>query len=168
MGRPVTRCILRTMRIHFALLPAVAALLASCGSEPTPAPSVKKASAPKPSDESRRFPKANLVETKVVDRELLGKPFMPGGTLARYKKGKTEYEMFVARLPTALDAAILLPDWSKTLAGAKLNPSFGGYFGRDAGRPVFVFAKGVWIAGIVGLPEKEADPLARTLAGQLN
>ena len=157
------------MRIPFALLPALAALLASCGSEPNPALSmpVKKAEAPKPADESRRFPTAGLVETKVVDKELLGKPFMPGGTLARYRKGKTEYEMFVARLPSALDAAILLPDWSKLLAGSKLIPTFGGYFGQDAGRPVFVFAKGAWIAGIVGLPEKEADRVARTLAGQL-
>jgi len=158
------------MRIPFVLFPALAALLTSCGSGPTPAPSVsvKKADALKPPDESRRFPKANLVETKVVEKELLGKPFMPGGTLARYKKGNMEYEMFVARLPTALDAAILLPDWSKTLAGAKLNPSFGGYFGQDAGRPVFVFAKGAWIAGIAGLPATEADSLARTLAGHLN
>ena len=156
------------MRIPFVVLPALA-LLASCGSEPNPPPSapVKKAEAPKPADESRRFPTAGLVETKIVDKELLGKPFMPGGTLARYKKGKTEYEMFVARLPSALDAAILLPDWSKLLAGSKLVPTFGGYFGQDAGRPVFVFAKGAWIAGIVGLPEKEADLLARTLAGQL-
>src|SRR5437870_2607277 len=168
MNTPM-RGILRTMRTPFVLLAALAALLASCGSEPGPSPSVsvKKAEAPKPADESRRFPKTNLVETKVVDKELLGKPFMPGGTLARYKKGNTEYEMFVAKLPSALDAVILLPDWSKALAGSKLIPSFGSYFGQDAGRPVFVFAKGAWIAGIVGLPEKEADRVARTLAGQL-
>jgi hypothetical protein len=122
----------------------------------------------KPAGESRCFPKANLVETKVVDKEFLGKPFMPGGTLVRYKKGKTEYEMFAARLPSALDAAILLPDWDKALAGSKLIPSFGGYFGQDSGRSVFVFSKGAWIAGIVGLPGKEADLTARTLAGQLN
>jgi hypothetical protein len=158
------------MRIPLALVVTLAALLASCGDGPKPsAPvSVKKAAAPKPADESRRFPKANLVETKVVDKELLGKPFMPGGTLARYRKGKTEYEMFMARLPSALDAAILLPDWDKSLAGSKLIPSFGGYFGQDAGRPVFVFSKGAWIAGIAGLPEKEVDAPARTLAGQLN
>src|SRR2546428_9219542 len=90
----IGKCLLRTMRTPFVLLAALAALLASCGSEPSPSPSVsvKKAEAPKPADESRRFPKANLVETKVVDKELLGKPFMPGGTLARYKKGNTEYE----------------------------------------------------------------------------
>jgi len=158
------------MRIPLALLTTLAALLSSCGDEPKPSTSVsvKKAAAAKPADESRRFPKANLVETKVVDKELLGKTFMPGGTLARYRKGTTEYEMFIARLPSALDAAILLPDWDKSLAGSKLIPSFGGYFGQDAGRPVFVFAKGAWIAGIAGLPEKEMDAPARTLAGQLN
>ena len=146
------------------LVLAVAALLSSCGAEPPP----RKAAAQKPSDESRHFPQANLVDTKVIDSQLLGKPFMPGGALGHYKKGATEYEMFIARLPTALDAAILLPDWSKALTGAKLVPSFGGYFGQDNGRPVFVFTKNAWIAGVVGLPEKQADTEARTLAGRLN
>jgi hypothetical protein len=108
------------------------------------------------------------VGTKVVDKELMGQTFMPGGTLARYKKGKKEYEMFVAKLPTATDAAILLLDWHKAMADSKLIPSFGGYFGLDAGRPVFVFSKGAWIAGIAGLPQKEADVEARTLASRLN
>ncbi len=103
-----------------------------------------------------------------MDKELMGKPFMPGGTLARYKKGKKQYEMFAAKLPTATDAAILLLDWRKALTGSKLVPAFGGYFGQDAGRPVFVFSKGAWIAGIAGLPEKEADLEARTLAAHLN
>jgi len=119
-------------------------------------------------DESRRFPMANFVGAAVVDKQLLGKPFMPGGTLARYKKGKTEYEMFVAKLPTATDAAVILPDWRKALTDSKLVPSFGGYFGRDADRPVFVFSKGPWIAGVVGLPEKDADVQARALAARLD
>src|SRR5271156_3935406 len=87
-------------------------LLTSCASPPKPELAAK-VETPKPPDESARFASANLVETKVVDKELMGKPFMPGGTLARYKKGKQEYEMFVAKLPTAVDAAILLPDWRK-------------------------------------------------------
>lgn len=118
-------------------------------------------------DESSVFSKTNRTKTEVVAKNLLGKSFMPGGTLAYYKRGKTEYRMFVVKLPTALDAAVLLPDWRKALAGSKLIPSFGGYFGTDGGRPVFVFAKDRWLAGIIGLPEKEADAEARILASQL-
>jgi hypothetical protein len=104
----------------------------------------------------------------VVDRHLLGKSFMPGGTLATYKKGKVEYQMFAARLATPLDAAIILPDWKNALKDAKVQAAFGGYSGDDAGRPVFVFAKGDWIAGVAGLPEKQADQQARVLASYLN
>src|SRR5437016_1899476 len=133
------------MRICVAL---AAIFLCSCGTEPKapPADAPKKAAAPRPHDESRRFPQTNLVDTKLVESELLGKSFMPGGTLAHYKKGATGYDMFIAKAPSALKAAILLPDWNKALAGSKLVPSFGGYFGQDNGRPVFVFAKDVWIA----------------------
>ncbi len=151
-----------------ASLLSIAILLAACGSAPKPAPELaNKAEAPKPSDESQRFPASNLIRTEVVDQHLLGKPFMPGGTLAHYKKGKQEYEMFVGKLPTATDAAILLSDWRAALTDAKLVPSFGGYSGKEAGRTVFVFSKGPWIAGIAGLSEKDADQQARTLAAQL-
>ena len=158
------------MALRLVLIPTVAALLVSCASEPkSSAPDApQQAEAPKPSDESRRFPLANLVDTKLVEKQLLGKSFMPGGTLARYKKGKTEYSMFIAKLPDPTDAAILLLDWNKALAGARLIPSFGGYFGQDEGRPVFVFSKGAWIAGVAGLPEKDADLQARSLAAHLN
>jgi hypothetical protein len=156
------------MRIPILLAALLATLLVSCGSEPKqPEPPKAAAPPPKPLDESFRFPKQNLVGTEVVDKELLGKPFMPGGTLARYKKGNTEYEMFVCQLPTATDAALVLPDWRKAMTDAKLIPSFGGYFGQDAGRPVFVFPKGSWIAGVVGLPEKAAYTQARALAAAL-
>jgi hypothetical protein len=162
--------ILRNMRTRTVLAATTAiAVLFSCSPEPKRATS--KADAPKPaspSDESRRFTKANLVETKVVDRELMGKSFMPGGTIAHYIRGKLEYDMFVTRTPSVNDAVFLLPDWRKALTGAKLVPSFGGYFGLDAGRPVFVFSKGSWIAGIAGLPEKDADAEARTLASRLD
>ena len=76
--------------------------------------------------------------------------------------------MFIAKMPSAQDAAFLLLDWNKALAGAKIVASFGGYFGQDAGRPVFVFAKGAWIAGVAGLTEKDADLAARTLAAHLD
>jgi hypothetical protein len=93
---------------------------------------------------------------------------MPGGTLAHYKHGKSEYSMFIVKMPTAQDAAFLLLDWNKALTGSKIIASFGGYFGQDAGSPVFVFAKGAWVAGVAGLPEKDADLAARSLAAHLD
>jgi len=151
------------------VLAACALTLVSCASKPTPPAKQAEAVkiAPKPADESRRFPQANLVSSEVVDSALLGKPFMPGGTLARYKKGKTSYEMFVARAASATDAAGKLSDWRKALTNPEFVPSFGGFFGQDAGRPLFVFSKGEWIAGVVGLSRSEADTASRLLASRL-
>src|SRR5260370_1790080 len=104
---------------------ALALISTTCSFEKKPAPPPET---PKPHDESRRFPTSNLIDTKVVDKQLLGKPFMPGGTLAHYKKGKTEYEMFVAKLPTATDAAVILPYWRKALTDSQLIPAFAAYF----------------------------------------
>ncbi|MBC7927291.1 MAG: hypothetical protein H7039_16705 [Bryobacteraceae bacterium] len=118
-------------------------------------------------DESRRFPKTGLIRTEVVDRQFMGKSFLPSGTVGHYKQGKTEYSLFVAKLASPTAAAIALSDWRKTMNGPKLIPSFGGYFGEDGGKPVFVFAKGPWIAGVKGLVQKEADLRARTLASML-
>lgn len=121
-----------------------------------------------PADESRRLPLANRTKADVIPKALLGKSFMPGGTLATYKKGAKEYRVFVTKLKDPTTAAILLLDWKKALQGAKLIPSFGGYFGTDGGQPVFVFTKGPWMAGTIGLTEKEADAEARVLATRLN
>jgi len=120
-----------------------------------------------PAQNTPHFPQANLVSVKAAPDHLLGKSFMPGGALATYKKGKVEWTLFAAQCPNAVDAAIRLPDWRKALKDAKLEASFGGYFGLDAGVPVFVFTKGAWIAGVRGLPEKEADAQARLLAARL-
>ncbi len=154
------------MRILLIVL--AVGILSSCGSDPKPAETVKVApEPPKPKDETRRFPIENQVSTEVVTPHLLGKAFMPGGTVAHYKKGAVEYDLFLAKMPSGTEAALALPDWRKALEAAKLVPSFGGYFGKDNGRPVFVFSKGEWIAGVAGLPEKDADVLARTLAGRI-
>lgn len=141
------------MRLNLVPLAAVAALLAA---------------SPKIADETRRFPLANRVDTQVAESHLLGKPFMPGGTLAHYKRGKVEYIMFVAKAAGAQDAAFVLLDWHKAMTNSKIIPSFGGYFGQEGGRPVFVFAKGAWVAGVAGLPEKDADLAARGLAAHLD
>jgi len=153
------------------LLLIVTALLVSCGSGSPPATApaaAEKAPPPKPADESRRLPRENQTSAEVVNDHLLGKSFMPGGTLGQYRKGKTEYQMFVAAMPSPTDAAILLLDWKKAMPDAQLVASFGGYAGTDAGRPVFVFTKGSWIAGVAGLPQKQADLQARLLAMHLD
>ena len=160
-----------TMRVCVALVAVLTAGLTACGSgsqQSPPAEAPKQAETPKPPDESRRFPTGHLVSSNVVDQHLLDKPFMPGGTIAHYKKGKSEYQMFAAKLASPTDSAILLPDWRKALTGAKFEPAFGGYFGQDGSTPVFVFVKGSWIAGIAGLPEKVADLQARELAAHLD
>ena len=65
-------------------------------------------------------------------------------------------------------AALLLFDYKKRMENPKLIPHFGGYYGKDGDRMVFVFAKGSWVAGVAGLPEKDADLAARELAARLN
>ncbi|MCX7602486.1 MAG: hypothetical protein N2036_00275 [Bryobacteraceae bacterium] len=155
------------------LLSAIAAgllLLASCGG---PAPE-KKAAAPPPkkrpavADYTHRFPAADRIEAKVVEDHILGKDFLPGGNMARYRKGKQEYEMFLIRASVPEAAALMLIDYKKRLENPKIIAHFGGYYGKDGDRMVFVFAKGPWFAGVVGLPEKEADLAARDLAARLN
>ena len=151
---------------------ALAALLAACSSSTDPSRAVPKQSTapalPKPPDESRYLPRPDQVNTEVIPDHLLGKSFMPGGTLGHYRNGKQEYEMFVRKLASPLDAAVFLPDWQKGLKDSKLIPAFGAYMGDDGGRPVFVFTKGAWIAGIAGLNEKQVDRPARSLAVLLN
>jgi hypothetical protein len=160
------------MTARLLAVAAAALLLAACGSSsdaPKTAPQEKKAVVPpKPPDESRYLPRTNQVSTEVVADHLLDKSFMPGGTLGHYKNGKQEYEMFVRKLSTPLDAALLLAEWQKALKTPKLVPAFGAYIGDDGGRPVFVFTKGAWIAGIAGLDQKQADLPARSLATMLN
>ncbi len=84
-------------------------LLSSCDSKLADVPKTdapKQVEKPKPADESQRFTKVHLMDTIVVEKQLLGKPFMPGGTLAQYKKGKTEFDMFVAKMASPTEAAL--------------------------------------------------------------
>lgn len=118
-------------------------------------------------DASALLPKENVVAVKVVKKELLGKSFMPGGALASYQKGKKAYQMFLSELPTPTDSAIVLAHWDEALKSPKVVRSLDAYYGVDTGRPIYVFARGRWIAGITGLSEQEADRQARMLAAHL-
>jgi hypothetical protein len=144
------------------------ALMFGCSN---PAPEAKQAAPAEvsepPLDQSQHFPQAGLVKMDRIPDHLLGKKFMPGGNLATYKRGKLEYQQFVGKLPDADHAAFLLLDWNKELKGAKYLAHMGGYAGMDGDRPVYVFTKGAWIAGIAGLPQEQADVVARQFAARL-
>lgn len=146
-----------------------AALLAACGGtaekKPATAPVKKRAAV---ADETRHFPSEGRLEAKVVEDHVLGREFLPGGNVARYRRGKREFEMFLIRTSVPEAAALLLFDYKKRMENPKLIAHFGGYYGKDGDQMVFVFAKGVWLAGVAGLPEKEADLAARELAVRLD
>jgi len=149
---------------------ALAAVLAACaGPEQQSKTPPKKAAPPavKVSDESRRFPLKDRVKIEIVEQNLLGKSFLPGGNLAEYKaRGKT-YQQFLIRAETPDKAAFLLLDFKNILLDAKFVPHMGAFYGRDGEQPVYVLQKGVWLGGYVGLTDREAEPLAREFAARL-
>jgi hypothetical protein len=148
------------------LLALVLAIGYGCSSPP-PQPKAEAVVVTPPPDEERRFPLAGQVKMELVPARLLGKPFMPGGNLATYQAGKVRYQQFLGKLPDAQAAAFLLLDWKKALQDPQYLAHMGGYFGTDGGQPVYVFTKGAWIAGTVGLPQAKADIVMREFAVHL-
>ena len=133
---------------------AAAMLLASCGSKT------------KPANEARQLPTEDRVSLRTVGDHILGKRFLPGGTIAHYKKDATEYDMFVVQFPTATDMSIALANLEANIQGARLVRSLGGYFGSDAGRTIFVFPMDQWLGGVIGLPPPESEQAARELTAR--
>ncbi len=147
---------------------------ASCGgpSDETPATAEKKQAAaapvPKPPDEVRRFPSANRVSHEIVDNHLLGKDFLPGGNLAAYERDGKKYQQFLINCESPDQATFLMMDFKNEFRDAKFLGHFGGYFGFDGDTPVLLFPRNNYLAGIVGLPQDEADLVARDFAARLN
>jgi hypothetical protein len=150
-------------------LPAALLLGLACGgAPPAPAPETKaEAAKPEPPDESRRFPTENRTAMDLVDDRMLGKDYLPGGNLATYERDGKTYQLFLIVMQDAQTASLEMFDLKEKLAGAKFVPSFGGYFGMDGGQPWFVFAKDKRLAGVVGLPQNEADLVAREFAARI-
>lgn len=155
---------------------AVAVILTGCGgggaqeAKPAPEPPRKTTTAakgPKPADESVRFPLENQVSVKLVEEKLMGKDFLPGGNVAAYKKGTAEYQLFLAKFKTPNDAAVALFDYKSKMAEPKLVTTFGGYYGLDGASPSFVFTKGSYLLGVVGLNKVDADLVAREFAARV-
>jgi hypothetical protein len=139
--------------------------LVGCGSAPE-----KKAAAPAPppvKDDTALLLPLNRTSAKVVPDHLLGKSALPGGTIGDYDAAGLKYQLFIIETDSAQDAAILLLDLKATLKDPAYIAYMGGYFGTDAGGSVYVFAKAKYLAGVVGLAEDRADPIARQLAARL-
>ncbi len=139
--------------------------LVGCSSAPE-----KKAEAPPPppvKDNTAQLLPLNRTSAKVVPDHLLGKTALPGGTIGDYDAAGLKYQLFIIETDSAQDAAILLLDLKATLKDPAYIAYMGGYFGTDAGGSVYVFAKAKYLAGVVGLAEDRADPIARQLAAQL-
>ncbi len=115
-------------------------------------------------DNSPYFPLKDRVSVKEMPAHLLNNPALPGGTLAEYKGG---YQLFLVRADSNVKAADLLLDYKKTLKDPKYLAHMGGFFGTGDGRPAYVFAKGPWLAGVVGLAQEKADIVAREFAARL-
>ena len=105
---------------------------------------------------------------ELVDDQLLGKDFLPGGNLASYEKDGNPYQQFLIVAKDPESAALLSFEIKGKLAAAKLIPHFGGYFGMDGETPWFIFPKDKYVAGVVGLPQEEADLVARDFAARIN
>jgi hypothetical protein len=114
-------------------------------------------------DFSRYFPLQGRIAIHDVPGHLLNNASLPGGALADYKT----CQLFLTRTPSAEKAAFLLLDYKKTLKDPKYLAHMGGYFGMDAGRPAYVFAKGPYLAGVIGLSQDKADPIAREFAARI-
>jgi hypothetical protein len=165
---PVKRDMLTHM-IKRGMIPVVfALLLTGCSSEqPAPAPA-KKAETKPPADETRRFPADGRESVEPVAAPLFGKDFLPGGNIAVYRKGAKSWKQFVIKNETAGQTAVLLGKFKDAMKNPKFIAHMGGYFGALDGAEFFVFPKGVWLAGTVGLPEKEADLAGRVMALRLD
>ena len=156
---------------RFGIALILSAALSGCGGPAeAPASETKQTAAPipKPPDESRRFPAEGRVKVELVDANLLGKHYLPGGNLAEYERAGKKFRMFLAVAESPDAAAFLMLDFKNDLADAKYVSHMGGYFGRDGDEPVFVLQKGKYLAGVVGLDEEQADLTARELASRLN
>jgi hypothetical protein len=153
------------------LLPIAVMILAGCGSSPQPAARTTEAppaTAPAPvKDLTSLLPSAGRVSARVVPDHILDEPKLPGGSLGDYAVGGRKYQLFIVESDNAQNAALTLLDIKGALQNPEYLPNFGGYFGTHGTQPVFVFAKLQYLAGVAGLPQKDAEPIARTLAARL-
>lgn len=151
------------------LLIGVLGLAAACSSgENKPAPGPAEEPVTEITDHSRRFPSRGRLKMELVENHVMGKAFLPGGNVCEYERGSETYYLFAIETRDATTASILLFEYSGELSDSKYLAHMGGYFGIDNGQPTLVLAKQKWLAGVVGLSERDADAAARDLASRLD
>ena len=162
------------MRTVTLILLGMSLILGSCGSSPedTGAAAEQAAEQQKPAeeirDETHRFHKDGLVEAKVVENNLCGKDFMPGGNFAEYNKGGKQYQVCFTLRRNADVAMFLSMDYRDALPDPKFIPHFGGFYGMDGETPTLIFQKNKYVVVITGLELDDADQAGRMIAGYLN
>ncbi len=119
-------------------------------------------------DETHKFHKTGLVEAKVVESNLGGKEFMPGGNFAVYEKDGKQYEVFFTQRRNPQEAMFLSTDYRDILEDSKFIAHFGGFFGMDGEKPTLVFQKNEYVVVVAGLEFEDADQAGRMIAGYLN
>ncbi len=154
------------MRMWIAL---AACLLIACGGGPAPQPEAKTATQkpPRLPDHRTWFPLDGRTSFELVADHLMGKDWLPGGNVANYEAEGKRYTLFLAETATPDAAALLSYDIKNKLSNAKFVPTFGGQFGLDGDTPWFIFPKGKYVAGVVGLAQEQADAVARGFAGRV-
>lgn len=70
-------------------------------------------------------------------------------------------------MPSNDKAAFLLLDVKKAMTAPQYLPNMGGFFGLQNNVPLYVFAKGPYVAMVKGLAMDQADPIARTFAARI-
>ena len=161
------------MRSVLLLLAITLALTTiACGSSSSPAAktedAAKKEEPPPVKDNTAFLLTAGRVSARVVPNHLLDIPALPGGTIGDYKVGKKTYQLFIIEADSNQKAAFMDTDLRDALKDPEYLANMGGYFGERNGTPIYGFAKLQYLAGVVGLPKDEADPIARQLAARLH
>lgn len=156
----------RVSRMTRRTLLGVAVVLAGCGGDA--AKEEKKAFAlpdlPRPIAEDVRFPSKDRVKVEVVEKNLLGLPYLGGGNLADYGK----YKLLTIRCRNATQAGSYIFEIKNQMGTPKFVASYGGYFAASTtAGPLLVFAKGSYIGGIVGLGEEEAIQTGKEFAARI-
>ena len=158
------------MRLKTVALVAMTLLVVSCGKAPVEETSKKfvMPDLPRPIAEDVRFPSPNRKAIEVVQKEMLGLPYLGGGNVADYDTGKQKYKLLLIRCKTAGQAGNYIFDIKNQMESPKFVASYGGYFAeKTTAGPLFVFAKGSYIGGIAGLNEAEAIQAGKEFAARI-